>query len=62
MGLGDEARWEQHVANREYMTGSPWGDEVHMDIPADEDYMQPCQPIGCDNGYHLAGCAFNTDV
>lgn len=20
--------------------------------------MQPCQPIGCDNGYHLAGCRF----
>lgn len=20
--------------------------------------IQPCQPIGCDNGYHLAGCQF----
>lgn len=19
---------------------------------------EPCQPIGCDNGYHLPGCAF----
>ena len=20
----------------------------------------PCQPIGCDNGYHLKGCVFDT--
>ncbi len=22
------------------------------------DVPQPCQPIGCDNGYHLPGCAY----
>lgn len=23
-------------------------------------YPDPCQPIGCDNGYHLPGCVFAT--
>ena len=22
------------------------------------EFPQPCQPIGCDNGYHLPGCFF----
>lgn len=22
------------------------------------EFPEPCQPIGCDNGYHLSGCFF----
>jgi hypothetical protein len=30
-----------------------------VDLAAeDTTTIQPCQPIGCDNGYHLAGCRF----
>lgn len=25
---------------------------------AEDEGWEPCQPIGCDNGYHLAGCQF----
>lgn len=28
--------------------------------PSETDYPDPCQPIGCDNGYHLAGCVFES--
>lgn len=24
--------------------------------------LQPCQPIGCDNGYHLPGCVFESTM
>lgn len=26
----------------------------------DEGMPEPCQPIGCDNGYHIRGCAYDT--
>lgn len=41
-----------------------WGDSCPYDAGADcgqganAGMPEPCQPIGCDNGHHLAGCAF----
>jgi hypothetical protein len=34
-------------------TVNEWDDS--LDMPA------PCQPIGCDNGYHLPGCVFDDE-
>lgn len=43
-------------------TGPFWADEVRRAIGAeheDDDPMpEPCQPIGCDNGFHLPGCPY----
>jgi hypothetical protein len=31
----------------------------HYALYHDEDQApEPCQPIGCDHGYHLPGCAY----
>jgi hypothetical protein len=36
-----------------------WGQPCGDGCPADNDVPgQPCQPIGCDNGYHLPGCQY----
>lgn len=29
-----------------------------IDVADDDEMPEPCQPIGCDNGYHLPGCCY----
>lgn len=29
-----------------------------MNEPDDTGLPEPCQPIGCDSGYHIPGCVY----
>lgn len=49
LGLPDADR-EQIAAEDELLHDPEW--------VAAEDVDEPCQPIGCDNGYHLPGCTY----
>lgn len=35
-----------------------WVDERLDESASDGGMPEPCQPIGCDNGHHLAGCVY----